>query len=97
MKITHCRHAVTDLMWRQVTVSAFLRYENYCPSLVNCVPAFVRYAAASTPDDEEDLLQAVLDLYCAGVPQAVRPSHSLVSVVASEYYFTDFLVKSPNN
>jgi len=65
------RCEVTDALWRRVAVSAFLRFEHCAPTLLSHVPALVRFPAVATPDAEEALLQALLDLYRDGVTPEV--------------------------
>ena len=67
-----CRYSVTEDMWRQVAVSAFLRYETYDPELVASAPAVVRRQALSVVEEEDALLEAVLWLYQNGIAPQVR-------------------------
>ena len=63
-------------MWRQVAVSAFLRYETYDPELVATAPAVVRLQSLRTVEEEDALLEGVLWLYQSGVVPQVRHGQS---------------------
>ena len=63
---------MTEDMWRQVAVSAFLRYETYDPELVASAPAVIRRQSLSVVEEEDALLEAVLWLYQNGIAPQVR-------------------------
>lgn len=67
-----CRYAVSARMWRQVAVSAFLRYETYDIDSFAGVPAVVRQQPLELPDMEDAVLDSVLSLYGHRTAQKVR-------------------------
>lgn len=69
--ITMYRYEMTAAHWKQVSISAFLRYEYYNPSIFRGLPAVVQQQAMRTPDAEETILDSILDLYYDHVPQQV--------------------------
>jgi len=62
---------MTSSHWKQVSISAFLRYEYYNPAIFKGLPAVVQHQAMRTPDAEETILDSVLDLFYDHVPQQV--------------------------
>jgi hypothetical protein len=71
MKYTDCSYEMTPFLWKQVSVSTFLRYEYYNPAIFRNIPGTVRLNSIRTPDAEETILDSILDLYHEHIPQQV--------------------------
>lgn len=67
-----CRFDMTTAHWKRVSVSAFLRYEYYHPSIFRGIPGVVQRQGVRTPDAEEAILDSIVDLYYDRVPPEVR-------------------------
>jgi ChAPs (Chs5p-Arf1p-binding proteins) len=67
-----CRRSVSEDIWRQVAVSAYLRYEVYDPECCASVPAAVRLRPMRIVEMEDAVLESVLWIYQNGVAQQVR-------------------------
>lgn len=67
------RFEVRPMTWKQLSISVFLRYEHYNCMLFLDTPGLVRVPAIENPDVEAELMQDILDAYCAGVVQQAYP------------------------
>jgi hypothetical protein len=66
------RYDMTSAHWKRVSVSAFLRYEYYHPSIFRGIPGVVHRQGVCTPDAEEAILDSIVDLYYDRLPAEVR-------------------------
>jgi hypothetical protein len=63
---------MTSAHWKRVSVSAFLRYEYYHPSIFRGIPGVIHLQGVRTPDAEEAILDSIVDLYYDRIPPEVR-------------------------